>query len=104
MITFGSGFGSSVYLCKMEEIQFPQFRKLSNDKSWFRIDSESTMTEIQLIGRSYIIHKLEAKILPERNLISDVLAMEGDRWQKVSSEEYERFLEHCQSNLKKVEF
>ncbi|MFZ6050882.1 hypothetical protein [Halocola ammonii] len=88
----------------MEEIQFPQFRKLSNDKSWFRVDSATSMTEIQIIGSSYVVHELEAKILPERNLISDVLEMEGDRWKKVNSSEFEKFLSDCEANLKKVVF
>jgi|AntRauTorcE11897_2_1112592.scaffolds.fasta_scaffold22787_2 hypothetical protein len=88
----------------MEEFQFPQFRKFVNEKSWFRIDNSSEMTEIQVIGKSYVVHELEAKILPERNLIADVLAMEGERWIEVNKAEFEKFLSDCEANLKKVVF
>lgn len=79
---------------------FPQYRKLLNDRSYYRIDSEKKMKEIQVIGSRWMWHEMEAKILPERLLIQDLLSNEGSRWVIISEEEYDSFVRHCEANLK----
>ncbi len=83
---------------------FPQYRKLTNNKSWYKIEDPSLMTEIQIMGKFYFIHKLEAKILPERNLIMDLINNEGGPWEEVSEETYNSFLIDCQNKLTLKEF
>ncbi|MFN0032745.1 MAG: hypothetical protein ACKVOR_11350 [Flavobacteriales bacterium] len=53
---------------------YPQYRKLSNSKSLYKIESADTLIELQLLGSRWVKHKLHARILPERLLISDLLS------------------------------
>lgn len=56
---------------------FPQFRKLSNDKVFYRINSDRHFTEVQFIGTSKMIFQCEAKQYPEILKIQDMLNLEG---------------------------
>ncbi|MFN5032368.1 MAG: hypothetical protein ACK5FX_09125 [Flavobacteriia bacterium] len=55
---------------------FPQYRKLSNEKSFYEILSDKEFTEIQLIGSRYVVHKVIANQYPEMLRIMDMLAAE----------------------------
>ncbi len=59
------------------------------------------MVEVVVIGKSYMVHQLDAKILPERNLIMDLMANEGGRWIEISKNEFESFVEKCERELTK---
>jgi hypothetical protein len=49
-------------------MKFPQYRKLSNEKSFYRIDDERTFFEIQVIGKtSFLLTQLAAQML--KNMI-----------------------------------
>lgn len=57
-------------------IEFPQYRKIINGKSFYKINDSKLFEEIQLIGnlkRHYII---EAKQYPEMLRIQDMLNLE----------------------------
>ncbi len=56
-----------------QQHNFPQYRKYKNNKHFFKIYSESEFDEISFIGTKAIITKHQAKILPDRNFISDLL-------------------------------
>jgi len=80
-------------------VEFPIFRKYNNNKSYFRIDNASSLTEVQRIGKYYVIHTLEAKILPERIMIDDLINLMSVGVEKVAREEYDLFLEYCRNEL-----
>jgi len=50
-------------------ITYPQYRKYSNNKSFFKIISPEIFEEIQVLGKKKRLHKFEAKILPQKNII-----------------------------------
>lgn len=52
---------------------FPQFRKLSNNKVFYRIDSSDEFTELTLMGNRKIIHTVKAIQYPEKLRIIDML-------------------------------
>jgi len=52
---------------------FPQYRKLSNDKSFYKILSEKEFEEIQLVGSSTITTNTNATKYPEFIRIKDML-------------------------------
>jgi hypothetical protein len=54
---------------------FPQYRKLSNEKSFFKILNNSTFQEVQLIGKKKLFHTTEAKQYPEMLKIQDLLQL-----------------------------
>lgn len=54
---------------------FPQYRKLSNDKVFYRIVNEREFHEIQIIGNSAQLHKIIAKQYPEILKIQDLISL-----------------------------
>ena len=56
-------------------MNFPQYRKISNNKSFYRIDSERSFYEIQLIGSKCFLYQTEAKQYPEIIRITDMLSL-----------------------------
>jgi len=59
----------------MESMHFPQFRKLPNDKSFYRIDDEKHFYEIQIIGSKCVLSSTEAVQYPEIIRIQDMLKL-----------------------------
>ncbi|MFM9005532.1 MAG: hypothetical protein ACKOSR_08530 [Flavobacteriales bacterium] len=55
------------------DFTFPQFRKNTTGTSFYQITSASHLLEWQRIGSRLVKHEIEARILPERTLIADLL-------------------------------
>lgn len=72
------------------EITYPQYRKYSNNKSYFKIISPDEFEEIQLLGTKKSVHLFKAKILPDRNLIYDMTFDYEKSWVKIEEEEFEQ--------------
>lgn len=86
----------------METERFPVFLKSQNQKSYYRISSKEILEEIQIIGSKFIIHKVQARTLPERNLIFDLLENEGARWIAIQEEEYSKCRQNCLDHLEQI--
>lgn len=71
---------------------FPAYRKYRNNKHFFKITSNSEFEEISFIGNKAVVTKHVAKILPDRNLIADLLNDVGNTTELSSKEEYESHL------------
>ena len=61
----------------MNQNTFPCYRKLRNDKSFYKISSERTFTEIQCVGNQYFKIEIIANKYPEIILIQDLLNKRG---------------------------
>ncbi len=72
-----------------QKITYPQYRKYSNNKSFFKILSPSNFEEIQVLGTKKSLHKFEAKILPDRNFIYDLTFDYHKHWEICDQLEYE---------------
>jgi len=71
-------------------IHFPQYRKYKNNKSFFKITSESSFEEIKFLpGGEVKYHCFEAKILPDRNFICDLLNDVGLYVDMITEKEFE---------------
>jgi hypothetical protein len=70
-------------------IQYPQYRKYINGKSYFKISSATEWEEIQIIGSKYIFNQFTVKIMPDRNYIYDMTFDYEKNWLAIGSEEYE---------------
>lgn len=57
----------------MERHEFPVFRKLVNDRSFYRIDSPVEFMEVQRMGQRCVVHHVVANIYPERVRIAELL-------------------------------
>ena len=84
------------------KINYPVYRKYKNNKAFFKIVAADEFEEIQLIGKVYAMHKIVAKILPERNLLHDMIFDFKDNWLEIQAEEYETVKDHCTGKLKKL--
>lgn len=67
---------------------FPQYRKYTNNKSYFKIISNTQWEEKQLLGSKVILNSFEAKILPDRNFLNDMLTNYGNHWLVIDEVEY----------------
>lgn len=85
------------------EHSFPIYRRYSNNKSWFKVLADDAFEEIQVMGPYYSIHHFQAKILPDRNFIADMIALEGNSWEEVTEADYQGFLKKCMQEFKKAE-
>ena len=54
-------------------VDFPQYRRYLNGKNYFRIDSLDSFEEIRSLGERWLIEQHKAKILPDFQLIHDLL-------------------------------
>ncbi len=81
--------------------EFPQYRKLKNGQSYYQLENPSLLHEIQLIGQRWTTHDLAAKILPERNLLTDILLCADEAYVVIDAAEYDAFLAHCETHLKR---
>ncbi|MCB0410492.1 MAG: hypothetical protein KDD29_09760 [Flavobacteriales bacterium] len=70
------------------EISFPVFRKYKNQKSFFKIISQTEFEEIKLFGAKGELHSFSAKILPDRNYIYDMLYNYTDYWDESDENEF----------------
>lgn len=53
---------------------FPQFRKLINEKAYYHILDERNFEEIQIVGKKKLFHEVKADKYPEIIRIKDMLA------------------------------
>lgn len=74
----------------MQSTIYPQYRKYKNNKGYFKIISSTEWEEIQVMGSTYILHRFEVKILPDRNYIYDLTFDYENNWERIEEEEYER--------------
>lgn len=72
----------------MSQIIFPAYRKYKNNKNFFKIINENEFEEICFIGGKILVTKHIAKILPDRNFISDLLNDLGNTCELSNQEEY----------------
>ena len=76
--------------------EFPQYRKLINGKSYYAIHSGDHMTEYAQLGRSWQRYDIVARILPERNLIADLLSCHEGAYLPITQEEFENTVQPAQ--------
>ncbi|MBN9294443.1 MAG: hypothetical protein J0G96_10735 [Flavobacteriia bacterium] len=68
--------------------EFPQFRKLSNEKHFYKILSEREFEEIRIIGITKKYHVFEVQQYPELLRIKDMLE-QIDLFPVISEQEWE---------------
>ncbi len=73
-------------------MEFPQYRKYANGLSYFKITDAGEFIEIQVLGKFYLESHFVAKILPDRNHISDLIVADGERVMIIDEKEFDAFL------------
>ncbi len=82
---------------------FPQYRKLNNNKSYYKISSNSEFTEIGTMGNFWWENNMSAKILPERVMIQDMIDGLDGTYIEINELEYTEFLNICTLQKQKRE-
>ncbi len=85
-------------------MKFPQYRRYLNGQSYFKISSPDTFTELKRSGNFFEVHELKAKILPDRNLIADLLNDYHSFAEAIDAAAFEQEWEYCHAHLKKLDF
>jgi hypothetical protein len=76
----------------MHRHTFPVYRKLANERSFFRIDSPLRFTEVQRVGRQCVVHEVEAHTYPEKVRLIELLELQHHWVKESSSEEFGHWL------------
>jgi hypothetical protein len=76
-------------------VRFPVYRKYANSKSYFKIASETSALEVQLLGSNCLEHTIEASIFPERQFIKDLLELSFPGILEADEGEFEAIMEMC---------
>lgn len=74
----------------LSHIEYPVYRMYKNGLTWIRIDSPTRFTEIRKIGSRYERTEYEAKILPDRNHILDLLFRFEPFAQEIRSDDFDK--------------
>jgi hypothetical protein len=71
---------------------YPLYRKYSNCKSFFRIESEKEFWQVQLIGEKPFKSKIVAETYPEMLFVQDLINMSNNFIQEATNEEIQTYL------------
>lgn len=83
---------------------FPVYLKYKKHDTYFKINSFVNFEELRIIGDFFNISNFNAKILPDRVFIADLLEDKGHRMERISSREYEDTLELCYRHKRQKSF
>jgi hypothetical protein len=78
---------------------YPQYRKFSHHKTWFKILSETEMEELKVLGKFYNHTSFKAQTFVDRNLINDMIMNVDNHWEVVNETEFIKELDHCKNTL-----
>jgi hypothetical protein len=70
-------------------IQFPQYRRYLNGRNYFCFHSMDSFEELRELGSKWLIEKHTVKILPDRNLVHDLLFEFEGFAEVITAENYE---------------
>lgn len=70
-------------------MEFPQYRKLKNNKHFYKIISETEFEEIIIIGKKRLSFFKKAEIFPDMVLVRDMLRLSSVDYQASTKEEYD---------------
>ena len=71
---------------------FPYYRKLSNNKSFYKILDDKNFEEIQILGSKKNHFKHFAEQYPEMLRIQDMINLHGEHYLNIEKEEWELLL------------
>jgi hypothetical protein len=70
-------------------MDFPQYRRYTNNLSWFKIEDERHFIELQFIGEKVLRYEVHATQYPEMLRIRDMLTYELPGLEPLSPELFE---------------
>jgi hypothetical protein len=80
---------------------YPLFRKQADDKTYYKIISESEFEELKIVGKKYAVFHIKAIKFPEKLYISELIKA-GNSIQSLNEQQYLEILKYCQSRFQKI--
>jgi hypothetical protein len=71
------------------EPEFPAYRRLRAGHHYYRIEGPTAFTDLQVIGRRHMVHRVNGAAYPERVRIHEMLACKGP-YLEMEAGEWER--------------
>lgn len=71
-------------------MDFPQYRKRFDNKSYYKVINEETMQEVQRIGNKVFYHELKADKYFEKLLIQDIINGADELYTVITKDEWEQ--------------
>lgn len=78
-------------------MDFPQYRKRFDSKSFYKITSLTSFEEVQLIGKRFYIYSIKAEKYFEQLQVMDMLEAEVEMYNKCDAKEFQ---EHFDAAMK----
>lgn len=75
-------------------MDFPQYRISKNGQNLYRIESVSSFTELQYIGKRVQVFHVLAESYPEKVRIQDLLTMSNGHCEIMDAEKFEAILQN----------
>ncbi|RFC53688.1 hypothetical protein [Brumimicrobium aurantiacum] len=80
-------------------MDFPQYRKRFDNKSFYKVTSFTTFEEVQMVGKRFLFHDVHAKKYFEQLQIQDMLVAEIDMYQMSTAEEFDNQFESAKAYI-----
>lgn len=80
----------------LNDITYPVYRKYLNELSWFCIESPERFIEVRKLGSRFLQSVHEVKILPDRNLIYDLVLNYTEFAVEIDAAEFEKVQNQAQ--------
>jgi hypothetical protein len=74
-------------------MKFPQFRRYTNHKSYFKVLAAHHFIEYKVEAKEIAIYEVEARTLPDRNLIEDMLYRPNPHWEVIDQGQFDEFID-----------
>ena len=80
--------------------QFPLYRRYLHGNTYYRINSQENFDELMVVGKFFVFKNFQARILPEYQLIIDLIDNMENRWEIIKEQDFNKKLDFCKTNLK----
>lgn len=80
--------------------QFPLYRRYLHGNTYYRINSQENFDELMVVGKFFVFKNFQARILPEYQLIIDLIDNMENRWEIIEEQDFNKKLDFCKTNLK----
>lgn len=70
-------------------MMYPLYRKRINDKHFYKVNSEDSFTELQVMGEKVFSFDFEAKIYPDKVLVKSLIDLSDQGIVGISEADYE---------------
>jgi hypothetical protein len=81
------------------DITFPLYRKFNHNRSFFKIVSPTQFVEIQIMGERYFKYEIHAKILPDFQLITDMINLHNNHWEVANEDDFNRVFSEYKNSM-----